>query len=376
MEIKDKIDARHILQTVACQVQHTPYSNRSTFLALRVYLHQWQGSYKEVLHSLQEAEDALKWDHPTNFSRHVLVTYGNYAWLYYLLSNYDLVERYLDRIYKACQSLSSPELYSALIPEVQTQEGWSLLAVGFRNADEAERCFQAALRGDPSNMEFQAGLAISVFASWTCSWTDDSRSKAKRLMEELMEGNDVLKVHFASLLQDSEPQRASQFVEEVVQNSLNPEVLRNAARVCRVQSPSKAISILKRAIALDPGYHLLHYDLGVLYKKQMQEAAPEEKGNMVAAAMESFKRAVESDPELVFAKLNLAKVYGEQTPAYKEEMYLNLMEELPHTSQRCQQAIYLHWGDFSKERDRSPRPWKCTRQALQSWGAMYGSKNS
>lgn len=67
---------------------------------------------------------------------------------------------------------------------------------------------------------------------------------------------------------------------------------------------------------------------------------------MVVAAIESFKRAVELDPKSMFARLKLAKMYGEVAPAYEEEIYLNLLDELPRTSQRCQQAIYLHWGDF------------------------------
>ncbi|KAJ6651522.1 hypothetical protein lerEdw1_020857 [Lerista edwardsae] len=208
----------------------------------------------------KEAEGALKQDHPANLSRQALVTYRNYAWLYYRLSHDDLVERYLGRIHEICQSLSSPEPYSILIPEVHAQQGWSLLA---------------------------AGLALSVFAGWTHSWADDLNGEAKGLVEELLirqtENNDEAKGHLARLLQRTDLRRASRLVEDVIQNSLNPEVLRNAARICRAQSPSRAISVLQRAIALEPSYHLLHYDPGVQYMKQMEGAYPEEKGKMVAA---------------------------------------------------------------------------------------------
>ncbi|XP_015284409.1 PREDICTED: interferon-induced protein with tetratricopeptide repeats 5-like, partial [Gekko japonicus] len=96
--------------------------------------------------------------------RQALVTYGDYAWVYYRLANYEMVELYLGRVRQVCRSLFSPEPYSAQIPEVHAQKGWSLLAFGLRHGEEAEKCFQMALRGDASNQEFQAGLAISAFA--------------------------------------------------------------------------------------------------------------------------------------------------------------------------------------------------------------------
>ncbi|XP_062989935.1 interferon-induced protein with tetratricopeptide repeats 5-like [Elgaria multicarinata webbii] len=347
--IKDKVNAAHILQKLALQAEHTPYHNRGTLIAMRAYLLQVQGSYQEALESLEEAEEALKQDHPTSFSCQVLAAYGNYAWIYYHLTNYDMVELYLAKIHEICQTLSSPEPYSVLIPEIHAQKGWFLLAMGFRNGEEATECFRMALEGDASKAEYHAGLAISVFASWRTTWRDDLKREAKDLMEEIILSQPQsyeIKVYLASLLPRRAWQRVNHLVEGVVQNSFNPEVLRTAAQLCQSQSLSQAITILKQAIALDPNYHLLHYDLGICYKNQMEGASPEGRAEMLAAATESFKRAVEMDPLFIYPTLELAKAYGETSPAYEEEIFQNLMEELPSTSERCQQAIYLHWGDF------------------------------
>ncbi|KAL8222556.1 UNVERIFIED_CONTAM: hypothetical protein K2H54_077424 [Gekko kuhli] len=350
-EVKDKVDAEHILQTVALKVEHTEYRNRGVYLATKAYLYHLQGCYQEALASLQEAEEALKRDHPTNFSRQVLVTYGDYAWVYYHLVNYEMVELYLGRVRQICQSLSSPEPYSAQIPEVHAQKGWSLLAMGRRNGEEAQRCFQTALRGDESSREFQAGLAISAFARWTHSWTDDDREEATGLMENIVHrepSNMEAKVYLASLLKETDRRRAERLAEEVVRESPNPEVLRQASKLYKRVSLPRAISILRQAAALAPSYHLLHYDLGVCYRKQMErgERSPEEKEKLVAAAMECFKRAVETDPLSLFPRLQLGHMYVQKSPRYAEELYQNLLEELPTASKRCQQAIYRHWGDF------------------------------
>ncbi|XP_066490416.1 interferon-induced protein with tetratricopeptide repeats 5-like [Tiliqua scincoides] len=348
-EKQDKIDVAHTLKKVAFQIAHTPYHNRGTFITMKAYLHQLQGAYDEALRSLQEAEVALKQDHSSNISCQILVTYGNYAWIYYHLSNYDMVEFYLDKILSICQSLFSPQPYSVLIPEIYAQKGWSLLAVGFRNGEEAKECFRMALKGDKCNKEFQAGLAFSIFASWTHSWRTDIWKEAMRLMEEVVHHhsqNAEAKVYLARLLQRKDIQRALSLVEDVIQSSLNPEVLRNAAKVYEPQSLSQAITILQKAIVLDPSYHLLHYDLGICYKKQMMKASPEERKEILQAAIESFKQAIETNSPSVFGRLNLAKMYGEKSPAFEEEIYQNLVGELPNVTKRCQQAIYLHWGDF------------------------------
>ncbi|XP_053107366.1 interferon-induced protein with tetratricopeptide repeats 5-like [Hemicordylus capensis] len=350
-EIKDKVDAVHILQTLALHVEHTLYRNRSTYLAMRAYLHHLQGCYKEALQSLREAEEALKQDHPANFSRQVLLIYGNYAWVYYHFTNYEMVELYLGRIREICRSLSSPDPYSVLIPEIYAQKGWSLLAVGFRNGEQAKECFQMALKGEEesSNEEFQAGLAISTHASWTHSWAEDLRKEARKLLEEVLfcqPQNHEVRVYLARVLCDTHPQRAESLVEEAVQSSLNPEVLRNASKVYPPQSLPRAIEVLQRAISLDPSFHLLHYDLGIAYWKQVNKASPQEKGDIIVAATESFRRAVETDPLSIFARLKLAILYGEKSSDYEEEIYQNLLDEMPSASKRCQQKIYLHWGDF------------------------------
>ncbi|KAL8222575.1 UNVERIFIED_CONTAM: hypothetical protein K2H54_077494 [Gekko kuhli] len=348
-EAKDKVDVKHNLQALALKVEHTEYRNRGVYLATKAYLYHLQGCYKEALASLEKAEEALKQDHPTNFSRQVLVTYGDYAWVYYRLVNYEMVELYLGRVHQICQSLSSPEPYSAQIPEVHAQKGWSLLAVGLRNGEEAQKCFQMALRGDASSQEFQAGLAISAFAHWTHSCSDDDQKEATGLMENVVHhepANMEAKMCLAGLLKYKDPCRSKALTEEVAQNSLNPELLRRAHMVYRPQSLHRANSLLQQAITLAPDYHLLHSDLGKCYKMQLERAALEEREEIQAAAIESFQRAVETDPRSIFSRLELAQLHGEQAPLHAEEMYQNLLEELPMASKRCQQAIYLHWGDF------------------------------
>ncbi|XP_077196577.1 interferon-induced protein with tetratricopeptide repeats 5-like [Paroedura picta] len=346
---KDPVDVAHVLKTLALLVEYTAYRTRSTYIAMKAYMHHLQGSYQEALRDLWDAEDALMEDDQASFPCHALLIYGNFAWVYYLLANYSMTELYLGRIQEICQALSSSEPYSVQRPETHAQRGWSFLVLGFQNGEEARKCFQTAIQGDESNKDFQAGLAISTFACWTLSRRSDLWKEATRLMEDTLRRqpqNCDAKVYLAILLQSTDLPRARGLVEDVSQGPLGPEVLRNMAQLHKPHCLSRTISLLQQAIALDPGYHLLHYDLGNCYSGQLERAAPEERGAIREAAIESFQRAVEADPLSVFPKLALAKIYTEKSPLYAEEIYRNLLEELPTTGKRSQQALYLHWGDF------------------------------
>uniref|UniRef100_A0A674JFH9 Interferon-induced protein with tetratricopeptide repeats 2-like n=1 Tax=Terrapene triunguis TaxID=2587831 RepID=A0A674JFH9_9SAUR len=367
-EIRDKVDAAHILQTLAHRIAHTPHQNQPTFLAMQAYLYHLQGQYEDALQSLREAEEILQRDHPDNFPRQVLVIYGNYAWLYYHLAHYDLVELYLDKVRKICSSLKSRSPYAAQIPEIHAQKGWSLLAAGFRNGREATECFQMALREDKANGEFLAGLAIAAFASWThthnsASW-NAAREKLGAIIREQQQNYEA-KVYLAKILKRADRQQAEALLEDVVQNSLDPEVLRNAAMFFQPEFIEKTISILERAISLNPNYHLLHYDLGYCYKIQLRGDNSSRREEILAAAIEAFKKAVQKDPASVFAKLALGEMYGENTPHYQEEIYLNLMSETPNLSKKCQQAVYLHWGNFLLYKKNS------VREAAQMYKAGF-----
>nr|XP_025038053.1 interferon-induced protein with tetratricopeptide repeats 1-like [Pelodiscus sinensis] len=153
-------------------------------------------------------------------------------------------------------------------------------------------------------------------------------------------------MYLAKILQRWDRPQAEALVEDVVRNSRDPEVLRNAAKFFQAEFPEKAIAILERAISLDPTYHLLHYDLGRCYKQQLAAAETDRREEIVVAGTEAFKMAVQKDPASVFAKLALAEMLGQKTPEYQEEIYLNLLSEVSTLSKRCQQAVYLHWGDF------------------------------
>ncbi|XP_042323734.1 interferon-induced protein with tetratricopeptide repeats 5-like [Sceloporus undulatus] len=345
------IDVELFLAYVTHQVKHTFHCNRATYLAMKGFLHFLQRRYSEALQTFEEAEIVLWQEHPTNHAREVLTTYGNYAWIYYYLTNYHKVKFYLDRIHGFCQSLDSPQPYSMIMAENQAQKGWSLLVGGFRTGELALRCFQEALREDRSNKEYLAGLAISLYYSYKHTGTEMYMEKAQGLLELVVLNqpqNYVLKVYLANLLVRKDERRTLRLLEEVIQNSFSADVLRKAAHLysSELKWMSRAISVLERAVTLDPKYYFLHYELGSCYRYQMEVASPSDREALLESAMVCFQRAAEIDSLFVYPRLELAKIYGEKNPAYEEEVYLQLLEDLSHVNKTCQHLIHLCWGDF------------------------------
>ncbi|ETE57244.1 Interferon-induced protein with tetratricopeptide repeats 5, partial [Ophiophagus hannah] len=296
-----------------------------------------------------EAKEVLRKEAQGTFSHQALLVYGNYAWIYYYLTDYDKVDLYLAQIRQICRDLSSPEPYSAPIPEVYAQKGWSLLAMGFRNGQLAKECFQKALKLQESSVELQEGLAFSTFASWTHCYDEKLLEESQELLEGLIRShpeNYEAKVYLAQILCRKDDERAQHLADNVVQNSLNPEVLRYAAKVHKTHFLSQAISTLKKAISLCGDYYLLYYDLGISYMDFLDRGFEGNRAEIVEDAIGCMKRALEANPESMFSQLKLAKLYGERCQLYEEEVYLGVMEALPTASKRCQQSFYLHWGDF------------------------------
>ncbi|XP_042323743.1 interferon-induced protein with tetratricopeptide repeats 5-like [Sceloporus undulatus] len=347
------LDLDFFLIYLTQKAKYTSYGNGSIYLAMKAFLYSAQRRYAEALSSLLQAELVLKVDHPTNFDLYSLVTYGNYAWIYYYLANFPKVEFYLAEIRRVCQSLKSPLLYSVMTPEIMGQKGWSLLIGGSQAKVDAMRCFQMALRDDPSNIEFKGGLASCLYTLRESFQTTDYQDQAKTLLEEVLltqPENYEAKVYLANLLLDQDEEKANGHLGDVVQNCLCTIVLREASLLCMRTKPqrvSQAISILQKAISIEPDFHFLYYELGMYYKYNMlPEASPEQRPAMLEAAKENFQQAAQANLLFVFPILELAKIYGETVPAYEEEIYLRLMDELPTISKPFQIAIFLSWGNF------------------------------
>ena len=355
LSVTGPAEGTHVLQKLAVEIKHTPHRNQAALLGLQAYLYQLTGQNREALQSLEDAEEHERQDEQQASPVGSLIICGNYAWIHYLQASYQEAESYLERIQQLC-----PAPWDArLIPYIQVQKGWSLLAIRARNEERARECFEVALMLEPGNKYFHAGLGMALYSSWNYFWYPDIARKAIIQLERTVleqPNNYRAKIYLAKLLEQVDIERSVGLIEESAEKSSDPEVLKASALFWLRRSTERAIEILQRALQQDPGYHLLYQALAKCCKVQWLNAKKEDRNNILEAAIKDLKRILQKHPELdlVFVELHLAEFYGARDPAQEEKIYKELQERKDTLSPKGRQALSLYWGRFLLYKKKSP----------------------
>ncbi|MGH0117335.1 UNVERIFIED_CONTAM: hypothetical protein FKN15_013858 [Acipenser sinensis] len=92
------------------------------------YVKHLQGLNKEALTFLEQAEEITRKDHGDEFENLVIVTYGNFAWVYYHMGELTKAENYLEKLEDICKKFNNTaSRYSVLLPAVYGEKGLSFL---------------------------------------------------------------------------------------------------------------------------------------------------------------------------------------------------------------------------------------------------------
>ncbi|XP_065510598.1 interferon-induced protein with tetratricopeptide repeats 1-like [Caloenas nicobarica] len=350
-----QLEPTHVLQKLAVEIQHTPHPNQAVLLGLQAYLLQLKGQKREALQSLQDAEEHTRQDEQqASAAAATLIIYGNYAWVHYLEASYQEAESYLERIQQLC-----PTPWDAqLIPYIQAQKGWSLLAVRARNGERARECFEVALMLEPGNRYFHAGLGMALYSSWIYFQDPDIARKAIIQLERTaleQPNNYRAKIYLARLLEKVDIERSTGLIEESAENSTNPYVLKASALFWLRHNTERAMEILQRALQQDPGYHLLYQALARCYRLQWLNAEEGDNNNILEEAIRHLQKILQNHPDLdlVYVKLQLAEFCGARDPEEEENIYKELQERIDTLSPKCRQALSLYWGKFFLYKRRS-----------------------
>ncbi|XP_064257185.1 interferon-induced protein with tetratricopeptide repeats 1-like [Passer domesticus] len=362
----DSFSLWHLLQKLDVEIKHTAHQNQVALLGLQAYLHQLNNHSKEALQSLKAAEEHNDKKHLWTSTAGSLTIYGNYAWIHYLQGSYQEAETWLERV----QPLCSTPWDVGLIPHIQAQKGWSLLAIRARNGERARECFNVALMLEPENRSFHTGLAMALYSSWNFCWQPDTEREARIHLERIVNEqpeNYRAKIYLAKLLKQGDMEKATGLVKECVEKSSDPEVLKLSALFWMSWSTEKALEIIQQALQQDPGYHLLYQALANCYKKQWVKANQKEKDKLRCKATKELQQIIQEHPDLdlTLVKLQLAEFLGIKKPSQEEKIYEDLQRQMNTLSLRCQQALNLSWGDFFLYRE------KCMAEAKAKFMECY-----
>ncbi|ELW66689.1 Interferon-induced protein with tetratricopeptide repeats 1 [Tupaia chinensis] len=345
------------------QLEFLDNSHNARTHNLLAYVKHLNGQNEEALECLKKAEDLIQKEYADHLDRRSLVTWGNYAWVYYHMGRLAEAQTYLDKVEKTCKKFSSPFCYRMEDPWMDSDEGWALLKCGGRNYGRAKACFEKALEVDPDNPEFSAGYAITTYrlegfnptTKYKTSFSLQPLRRALKLNPE----NVYVKVLLALKLQDvGKKAEGEKLLEEALSSqSSQIYVFRYAAKFYRRKGClDKALQLLKMALEAAPTSAILHHQIGLCYKEQLRKSRgkdPKQASSTLRLAIAHFEAAVKEKPTFGLAYLDLANMYTKGGEYQKAEDTYQKVLSLREVNKSLLQQIHFRYDQF-QERHRKP----------------------
>lgn len=341
---------------------------------LLAYVKHREGQHQGALENLKKAEDALLQEHADQADVRGLVTWGNYAWLYFHMGMPAEAQAYLAKVEETCKKLASPSSYRVECPELDCEEGWALLKCGRSNYERALACFEKALKANPESPEFSTGYAITTYRlNCINRRSDENLSPLKNSLKPLEQairlnpGDVSLTVLLALCLQDlGRGEEGEKYIEAALASqSSHTYILRYAAKFYRKGgSLEKALQLFKKALKDTPHSAFLHHQVALCYKAQViqiKKAARwqprgqdrENIDKLARLAIDHLRFALEQKPTFVIAHLHLAESYSEIGEYRRaEDAYQAVFRMKTLTDEELQQ-LHLEYGRFQEFQRKS-----------------------
>ncbi|NWS72426.1 IFIT5 protein, partial [Crotophaga sulcirostris] len=371
---REDVDLDDLEETIGDQIKFFIKFNIVNYNLLSYVCH-LKNSNEKALRSLQKAEEIVRENNPDEIARRSLVTWGNYAWIYYYMERYEEAQSYVSKVENSCKKLSGTAQWKVQIPEIYAEKGWAFLKFGGNYYKRAKDCFENALKDEPNSPEFNAGYAIAVYRSEDYLYRkceDESLSfKALKRAVELNPWDTSIMALLALKLQDlKRDNEGERYIEEAMQKTPDlPYFLRYAAKFYRRKGETdKALEIVKRALEVTPNSAILHHQLGLRYraklfqlKKATRYPPQEQVEELIQHAIFHFKILIDKRPKLFVAYTDLGNMYGEAKRYEEGEEIFQKALQINNLSDDNKQEIYYHYGNFQRFHMKSES------QAIQSY---------
>ncbi|XP_078060426.1 interferon-induced protein with tetratricopeptide repeats 5-like [Mustelus asterias] len=362
---KENIDLDDMKQRLECIIELNLKDQDRSYNQL-AFVNCLQGNCEEAIQNLQEAERILGENNEDKSGAGIIVTYGNRAWVNYHMGQLTEAQSYLDKLETVYHPFPNASQFSAMIPEVYGEKGWSLLSSTAEYYEEAKECFKKALEEDPDNIEWNFGFATALVRLEDCSSNPENSEFSEymnqlRRVLELDPGHAEAKVLLALKLQDlNQKEEAFTLVEQALQKSPDlPFVIRYVAKFLRREGAvDKSIELLKKALEITPNCSFLHHQTGLCYKnkllqliknprcRNLRDPVFQQKIALINQCKQHFGEASILKQSFIIAKLAFAEICA-MNEEYREakEIYKTLLE-LENITLENKQEKYFGAGKF------------------------------
>ncbi|XP_035398954.1 interferon-induced protein with tetratricopeptide repeats 5-like [Cygnus atratus] len=363
--LKEDVDLDYLEESIIDLIDIGFYENLRNYNLLSYVCH-LKHSNKEALENLQKAEEFVQKHYPNEIDMKSLVTWGNYAWIYYHMARYEEAQAYVSQVENSCKKLSGTAQLKIQLPEIYVEQGWALLKFGKKYYERAKECFEKALSKEPNNPEFNAGYAIAVYRLEEHSnGTNEEANSTVEILKRAVELNQtdtflmaLLALKLRELRQDDEGER---YIEKAMQKTPNlPYFLRYAAIFYRKKGEvDKALEILRRALAVTPKSIFLRHQMGVCYRaklKQLERAGNPPQDQVEKLTQECifhFKAVIDQKTKFCSGYIDLAVMYAKAKKYKEAEETFQKAFQINNLTSDEKQSLYYRYGYFHQYCKRS-----------------------
>ncbi|NWT82750.1 IFIT5 protein, partial [Lanius ludovicianus] len=356
--LEQHVSLEALEETIVDHIKFVKECNITDYNMLSYVCH-LKNSHEEALRNLKKAEEAVQKYHPGEIARRSLVTWGNYAWIYYHMERYEEAQAYVSKVENSCKKLSNIAHGKVQLPELYAEQGWASLRFGCNYFERAKNCFEKALETEPNNPDFNAGYAIAMYRleNLACRYCEEKKpclEVLKRAVELNPNNTTLLALLALQLQQLSRANEGERYIEEALRITPDfPVFLRYAASFYRKKKEvDKAVEILKKALALTPKSVFLHHQLGLCYRfkihqlKKTRYTSQEEVENLIQLAIFHFKTVIDKKPTFVSAHSDLANTYALSKRYEEAEEIFQKVLQRNNLSCGEKQELYFNYGNF------------------------------
>ncbi|XP_049620528.1 interferon-induced protein with tetratricopeptide repeats 2-like [Suncus etruscus] len=349
---KNKVIPEDLEERVNEQIEDLNSEFKGTMYNMLAYIKHLDGQNEAALECLKQAEEFTRQEHADQAEVRNLVTWGNYAWVYYHLGRLPEAQAYIDKVKQVCEKFSNP--YSIECPQLESEEGWTRLKCGNKQFIRATVCFKKALEKHPNDPEFTYGLAIATYHMKDRPAPLNDTDLLRKAIE-LNPDNHYVKLLLALRLQKMGNSEGEKIAEEFLEKGqCVTSMLQQAAKFYQTKGDlDKAIELLERVLEKLPNNTRIHFTIGTCYQQKVRQiwwqnnqmSQEKEKAQYLRRqAMNHFKKA-DNNRNISKINLNLAFLHAIASELKEAEHYYQreFSKKLPPS---CEQKLQVKYGKF------------------------------
>lgn len=330
---------------------------KATMYNLLAYIKHHRGQNEAALECLRQAEELIQREHTDQAEIRSVVTWGNYAWVYYDMGRLSEAQVYVDKVKHVCEKFSNP--YSTECPELDSEEGWTLLQCGAKRKERAKVCSEKALEKKPHDPEFSSGLAIAMHGLGDKVRKQDCVGILKDAVE-LNAHNQYIKVLLALKLQNVNKEAKGEplVVEALEKAPRQTDVLYNAAKFYQIKGDTdKAIELFQKALESMPNSGYICHQISRCYRekaKQIQDTGYSEVCRNREKFEELSKCAMDYSSKAMEKGLSALYVYSDLIELETECHQTAFNRELPNTERKQLHQGYHNLQEYQGTSEDTP----------------------